>query len=144
MSHFAQGEFTPKNPDKYSGKGRIKYRSGWEWSFMNFCDNNASIITWASESITIPYFNPVKGKQSIYVPDFLIVYKDKNGKTRGELIEIKPSKETSMETARSARDKLVVAINHAKWRAAEAWCRQQGLVFRIITEKDLFHQGSRK
>ena len=143
MSKFAQGEYSPKNPGKYSGKGRIKYRSGWEWTFMNFCDNNPAVITWASESISIPYFNPVKGQQSIYIPDFLVVYKDRNGKTHGELIEIKPSKETTMETAKSTRDKIMVAINTAKWKAAESWCRQQGLRFRVITEKDLFHQGKR-
>jgi hypothetical protein len=142
--NFAQGEYTPKNPEKYAGKGRIKYRSSWEWTFMHFCDNNPSVISWASESIQIPYFNPVKSQQTIYVPDFLVIYKDKNGTTHGELIEIKPSKETTMETAKTTRDKIVVAINHAKWQAAASWCKQQGLKFRIITEKELYHQGKRK
>ena len=141
MSKWAQGEFVPKNPGKYIGKGRIKYRSSWEWTFANFCDNHPSVVAWASESIQIPYFNPVLGKQTIYVPDFLVVYVDKNGQQHGELIEVKPSKEAIAERARTSRDKLVLAINTAKWRAANAWCKQQGLVFRVVTERDLFVNG---
>lgn len=143
MSNWAQGEYVPKNAQKYVGIGRIKYRSGWEWSFMQFLDNHPSVIQWSSESIKIPYFNPVKGKQSIYIPDFLIVYVDKDGTKHAELIEIKPKKETTMETARSTRDKLVVAINIAKWQAATAWCKQQGLKFRLVTENELFANGRR-
>jgi hypothetical protein len=29
MSRFAQGKFTPKNPEKYIGKKTPTYRSGW-------------------------------------------------------------------------------------------------------------------
>jgi len=143
MSKFAQGKFTPKNPGKYIGKGLPTYRSSWENMFMVFLDNNPSIQQWAGESIKIPYRNPVTGKQSIYVPDFFIVYIDANNQTHGEIIEIKPSHESTMEAARSLRDKMVVAINLAKWQAARAWCSAHNLAFRIVTEKDLFHQGSR-
>jgi len=31
--------------------------------------------------------------------------------------------------------------NQAKWSAANAYCRQQGIRFRIITENELFHNG---
>lgn len=141
MSKWAQGEFVPRNPEKYLGTRRIKYRSSWEWTFANFCDNHPNVIGWASESIQIPYFNPVLGKQTIYVPDFLVIYVDKNGQQHGELIEVKPSKEAIAERARTARDKLVLAINTAKWRAAAAWCKQQNLVFRVVTERELFANG---
>ncbi|CAB4129524.1 head completion protein [uncultured Caudovirales phage] len=144
MTSYAQGEFVPKNPEKYSGKGRIKYRSSWEMTFMSFCDNHPGVVSWASESLQIPYFNPVTAKQTIYVPDFLVIYVDRNDNKHGEVIEIKPSKETMMENAKSQRDKLMVAINMAKWRAASLWCKQQGLVFRILTEHDLFVQGKRR
>ena len=95
MSRWARGPFTPKYPDKYIGKKTPTYRSSWEWAFMNFCDNNPSIINWASESIKIPYQNPLTGKHTIYVPDFFIQYVDKNGKSMSELIEIKPKKQTT-------------------------------------------------
>jgi len=38
MANFAQGIFVPKNPEKYIGNHKPKYRSGWEFTFMQFCD----------------------------------------------------------------------------------------------------------
>ena len=34
--------------------------------------------------------------------------------------------------------------NKAKWEAAGAYAKQNGIRFRIITEKDLFHTGKRR
>ena len=78
------------------GKRAPTYRSSWEYTFCTFCDNNPAVIQWASEAITIPYRNPVSGKNTVYVPDFLVVYEDKNQKKHTELIEIKPSTEVTM------------------------------------------------
>ena len=64
MSRFANGTYTLTNPAKYVGKGTPRYRSGWEHSFMRFCDTNDNVLQWASESIAIPYMNPVTGKKS--------------------------------------------------------------------------------
>jgi hypothetical protein len=141
---FAQGKFAPLNPEKYAGKKTPTYRSGWELTFMQFCDNHPSVVQWASESITIPYKNPLTGKNTIYVPDFLIVYEDKRGKRRAELIEVKPIKQTTMENAKSQQDKAAVAVNYAKWEAANAWCKRQGIIFRVITENDIYHKGGKK
>lgn len=142
--NYAQGKFQCKNPAKYIGKGQPTYRSGWEMVFMQFCDNNPAILNWASESINIPYRNPFTGKSTIYVPDFLIIYEDKNGQKHAEVIEIKPSTEATMESARNTRDRAYVALNHAKWSAANAWCKQQGLTFRVITENQIFHKGQKR
>jgi hypothetical protein len=141
MSKYAQGKFQIKNSEKYVGNKTPTYRSGWEFTFMQFCDNNPSILQWASEAIHIPYRNPFTGKNTIYVPDFLIVYVDKNGQKHAEVIEVKPSKETTMETAKSMRDKAMVALNSAKWSAANAWCKMNNLTFRVVTENQIFHQG---
>ena len=141
MSKYAQGKFQIKNPAKYVGNKTPTYRSGWEFVFMQFCDNNPSVIQWASEAVHIPYRNPFTNKNTIYVPDFLIVYEDKSGQKHAEVIEVKPSKEVSMESAKSLRDQAFVALNAAKWEAARAWCRNQGLTFRIVTEDMIFHQG---
>jgi hypothetical protein len=43
-----------------------------------------------------------------------------------------------METARSERDKAAAILNMAKWTAAKAWCANQGLKFRIVTEEDIY------
>ena len=111
---------------------------------MRFADNHPSVIQWASESIQIPYRNPLTGKHSIYVPDFVIIYQGKDGKRRGELIEIKPKSQTSLTEKTSQRDRLSIAINHAKWESAAKWCKHKGLHFRIVNEADIFHQGKKR
>ena len=138
MAKYASGKYTIKNPEKYMGKRAPTYRSSWEFTFCTFCDNNPAVVQWSSESITIPYYNPVSGKNTVYVPDFLVVYRDKNEKQHTELVESKPSKEATMEGARSYRDKLSVAVNMAKWAAADNWCKANGIRFRVITEYDIF------
>ena len=142
MGKWAQGPYTVKNPQKYIGKGVPRYRSGWELTFMTFCDNNENIIYWASEAMKIPYRNPLTGKQTIYVPDFFVVYKNRHGQQIAEVVEIKPKKQSLIESKRaSAKDRAIVAVNHAKWAACQAYCKSQGLVFRVITEDDIFHNG---
>ena len=143
MSKFAQGPYTVKNTAKYVGNGVPRYRSGWELAFMRFLDNNDNVMQWASESIQIPYRNPITGKQSIYVPDFLITYKTRQNTLIAELIEIKPKKQSVIESKMSNRDRMVVAINYAKWDQATKWCKRNGLKFRVITEEDMFHQGGK-
>ena len=143
MSKYAQGKYQVKNVDKYMGKRLPSYRSSWEYAFMSFCDNNPAVLNWTSESIKIPYFNPVSGKNTIYVPDFLIVYVDANQKQHTELVEVKPSTETTMESAKSYRDKLMVAMNMAKWAAADSWARANGMRFRVVPEFDIFKNQKR-
>lgn len=138
MTKYAQGKYQIRNPEKYVGKKTPTYRSSWEMTFCTFCDNNPAIINWASEPFMIPYRNPFTGKNTIYVPDFMIVYVDKNQQKHAEVIEVKPRKEVTMESARSDRDRAFVALNMAKWAAARAWCAQQGLQFRIVTEEDIY------
>ena len=143
MKKFAQGVYTVKNAAKYVGRGNPRYRSSWEWAFMNFCDSNDHILQWASESISIPYRHPLTGKQTIYVPDFFITYRGRDNQVRAELIEIKPKKQSIVESKASSRDRAVVAVNYAKWDAAQRWARRNGVVFRVITEDQIFHQGSK-
>ena len=141
MSKFAQGVFRPMHAEKYVGRGLPRYRSGWELAFMQFCDNNKHILQWASESISIPYRHPFTGRMTNYIPDFLVVYADKNSRQRAELVEIKPKKQSIIESKASNRDRAVVAVNYAKWDAATKWCRRQGLTFRVLTEEDIFRNG---
>jgi hypothetical protein len=144
MKKFAQGPFTITNAKKYVGKGVPRYRSGWEWAFFQFCDNNDNVLEWASEAIAIKYRHPFTGKITNYVPDVFIRYRTKNNKICTELIEIKPRKQSMIEGRMSERDRMVVAVNHAKWEAATAWCRRAGIVFRVINEDNLFRNGTKK
>lgn len=145
MRNTARGKFSPKNPEKYMGLGDPTYRSSWELTFMMFCDNNPSVQQWASESVKIPYRDPLTGKNTIYVPDFLILYVDKNARKHAELIEIKPNNQATLEAV--GKNKLNQAQyirNMAKWEAATAWCKKYGVQFRVISERDIFHNGNKK
>jgi hypothetical protein len=143
MSKYANGKYIIKNPEKYIGKRAPTYRSSWEFTFCAFCDNNPAVINWASEAIQIPYYNPVSGKNTIYVPDFLIVYVDAKQRKHTELVEVKPLSQVTMETAKSLKDKYSVAINMAKWAAADAWARANNIRFRVVTEYDIFKNVKR-
>jgi len=145
MPKFAQGKFTMKNPQKYVGTKTPMARSSWEFVFMRMLDEHAGVENWASESIQIPYRDPLTGRHTIYVPDFLIVYVDKNKKKHAELIEVKPASQTIKENVgKSLYNQEQYVKNLAKWEAATAWCKQKGIKFRVVNEGDIFHQGSKR
>jgi hypothetical protein len=142
---FAKDVYKVRNPEKYVGGRPPVYRSSWELTFMQFCDNNPSVQQWASEPVKIPYRDPLTGKQTVYVPDFLIVYLDKNMKTHTEMVEIKPANQMLKEkVGKNPYNQAQYVKNMAKWEAAGAWCRNQNIRFRVINERDIFHNGRKK
>ena len=143
MAKYAQGKYTVKNKEKYLGHRQPTYRSSWEFAFMKFCDEHPSVAKWASEAIKIPYRNPFTGKQTIYVPDFFVVYVDRTGKQHVEVVEVKPYNQTVKEKARSKHNQAHWALNQVKWAAATAYCKQNGMKFRVVSENDIFHTGRR-
>lgn len=137
-SKTAHGVFKPTNQEKIIGKAVIEYRSSWELRAFITLDRSPNVIKWASESIEIPYYDPVTKKQRIYYPDLFVLYKDKTGKEKSAIFEIKPLSQTVLENTKSKYDKLQLVTNLAKWKAAMAFCQKAGITFRVITEKDLF------
>jgi hypothetical protein len=136
---FAQGTYTVKNPEKYVGVKPPYCRSSWETTFCQFCDNNPAIQQWASECVKIPYKDPLTGKQTVYVPDFFIVYLDKNQKKHAEIIEIKPANQMIKErVGKNPYNQAQYVKNMAKWQAANIWAKQNGLIFRVLNEHDIF------
>ena len=136
---------TTKYPDKYIGKRTPLARSSWEFVFMRMLDEHPGVEKWASESIQIPYRDPLTGRQTIYVPDFFIMYLDKTQKKHAELVEVKPRSQTLREAVgKSAYNQQEYIKNLAKWEAATAWCKQQGIKFRVVNEDDIFHNGSKR
>mgnify|MGYP003333803938 FL=1 len=137
---FSQGVYKLNHPEKYKGSKNPIYRSSWEYTFMAFCDNNPSIQEWASEPVKIPYRDPLTGKNTVYVPDFLITYVDKTQKKHVELVEIKPANQMMLErVGKNPYNQAQYVKNMAKWEVAGAWCRNRGIKFRVINESDIFH-----
>jgi hypothetical protein len=137
--HYHQGTFTPKNPEKYIGKGQITYRSSWEHKFMTYCDTNPNILHWNSEGIAIPYFLEEDNKLHKYYPDFLIETID----CKKIMVEIKPKKETLEPKKPTKPTKPYIEAlkiyhkNLAKWNAASEWCKDKEIEFKILTEENI-------
>jgi hypothetical protein len=145
MAKFAQGRFEMKHPEKYIGTKQPLSRSSWEFVFMRMLDEHQGVEKWASESIQIPYRDPLTGKYTVYVPDFFIQYVDKNGKKHAEVVEVKPASQTLRENVgKSQYNQQQYVKNMAKWEAANAWCKQKGIRFRVVNEDDIFHQGAKR
>lgn len=142
---FANGRFIPQNSQKYVGDVRqIFWRSSWEYKFMLWLDKNNAVLRWGSESLAIPYINPLDNKVHKYYPDMIIMYIDNSGQVKKEIIEIKPYKQTVATPKMSERDKLAVIVNQAKWKYAAEWAQRNGAEFRILTERNLFLQKAKK
>lgn len=144
-SKYNQGKFRPRNPQKYGGDvSNIVYRSSYELKFMQYCDLTESVNSWKSEEFWIPYRSPLDGKTHRYFPDFYLKYRDKDGKMRNLVVEVKPAKDLkepqtnpSRRTKSWAYSVKMWAINQAKWEAAKEYCADRGWEFRIFTEKQL-------
>lgn len=141
---YYQGFFHPKNPEKYVGNpNNIIYRSGWELKFMRWCDRNPNIIKYGSEETIIPYYNPIKKRICNYYPDFIIQVKENTGIEKTYLVEIKPKKQTVPPKQGKKITKSYIyetqnyAVNQAKWKSAEEWCKDRLIEFKIITEDEL-------
>ena len=139
-----KGKFRPRIPKKYRGDyTNIIYRSLWELKFMKYCDSNQNILEWGSEEFFLPYRSPLDNRVHRYFPDFYIKVREKTGKIKKMIIEVKPLRQC-MEPKRQKKktrgyiyEVREYAKNQAKWKAAEEYCLDRGLEFKILTEKEL-------
>jgi len=143
---YYQGYYKPINPEKYLGDvNNIFYRSRLELNFFRYIDRHPDVLKWASEEFHIPYVSPKDGRWHRYFPDVFISMRDKNGVVQQYVIEIKPDAQTKppkMGKTKKAKkrfmyESVTYAVNDAKWKYAEEFCRKRGLVFKKMTEKDI-------
>jgi hypothetical protein len=112
-------------------------RSGWEYTFCEFCDKTNSVIRWGSEIVKILYKDPIRNKMAFYYPDFVITYIDANKQIKQVMIEIKPLKEATLSEAKDGYDKLCIARNTMKWKAAIEFCKKRNIEFKVMHEHNL-------
>ncbi len=141
---YNQGYFRPQNPQKYLGNpNNIVYRSGWELKFMKWCDRNENVLEYGSEEFWIPYRSPVDNKVHRYFPDFIIKVKEQNGDIKTYVIEVKPKRQTMEPKVPKRKTKSwlyemkTYAVNQAKWKAAQEFCADRLIEFKVITEDHL-------
>jgi len=138
-----KGKFIPKNPSKYAGDStNIIWRSTWERKVMDWLDQSESVVYWSSEELAIKYYNPIDNKIHRYFPDFIVKVKKKNGTVMTHVLEVKPEYQTKQPVRKRKTQKFIneyvtYTINQSKWTAANAFCKDRGWEFKILTEKNL-------
>lgn len=144
-SPFKQGFFKALNKNKYVGDAsNIVYRSSYEFKLMSALDRNPNVLKWSSETIVVPYFNPIKNRIARYFVDFWVrqLVEDKIVES---LIEVKPrhqviepkAKPKGQHTKTYIKNVETYVINKAKWKAARKYCAEKGWTFEILTEIEL-------
>ena len=145
-SKYHQGYYKCRNPDKLIGHDVPMYRSGIELEFMKFCDTNSKVIRWGSESVVVPYFDPVKKTNRQYFTDNYVEILE-GDIIKKYLIELKCHKETQKPDPRSKKKKATLVLeqstwltNNAKWRSAIKFCEKNGMQFLLLghTKKEGF------
>ncbi len=145
MSTTLKGRFKPLHPEKYKGDPQnIWFRSSWERDMMGWLDKRDDVISWMSEERVVWYKNPVTKKNARYFPDFIMKVKESSGSIKKYLIEVKPKRQTVIPKQSKGKKKRtyineVVTYNKnlAKWKAAQEWCDDRMIEFKIITEDEL-------
>lgn len=145
-----KGKFKPKNPQKYKGDPtNIIYRSSWEFKLLVILDTHPDVLEYASEELIIPYISPLDNNVHRYFPDFWVKRKNTNGIVETLLIEVKPFYQTQKpekslkQTKKYITDVANWAVNSAKWKAAEKYCKQKNWKFMLLTEKQLFGKNGK-
>ena len=144
MAESIKSRYKPTNPQKYTGNpNNIICRSSWERKFCQWGDRKDNVISWASEEISIPYVSPKDNRIHRYYPDFLIKVKEYNNKIQTYVVEVKPKKQTLPPKPRKRITKSYIyecttyAVNQAKWKAANEFCKDNRINFKIVTEDEL-------
>ena len=75
---------------------------------MNYFDLNENILWWASEEVIIPYRSPVDGRYHRYYPDFVINVRQRDGKTKTLMIEVKPENQKTHPRSERAKQKNIL------------------------------------
>lgn len=131
------GQYHPLNPEKYTGKYPLIYKSDLERRLMLYLDKNSSILSWEYEPKAMYYFDKVTQKKRRYYIDFKAVAKV--GQFQKNIwIEVKNSCETVCPKNKKNTEAMKTWItNNCKWEAARILAKSKNCEFHIITEKEL-------
>ena len=141
---YHKRKYTPIHPEKYAGDPTdIIMRSSWETKFAIWCDHNPSVVKWSSETTIVPYQCPTDNRMHRYFVDFKVQVRNKEGKVKTYLVEIKPDHQTrppepqKRRTKRYLQEVMTWGKNEAKWKAAREYCADRGYEFMVLTEHHL-------
>lgn len=137
--HYKQGYFEDHYiPQKYYGERPIIYRSELELKYMISLERNPNVERWSSEKIVIPYYmdekinGKVVRKKHDYFTDFVVHMKSGNI----YVVEVKPSTQCP-RYVNQIQTNPIIRKNACKWQAALDWCKKNGMIFKVVTEKEI-------
>ena len=112
-----------------------------------YCDGKSDILKWSSEPIKIRYVSPIDNKIHLYYPDFYMCVRQQDGSEIEYIVEVKPSKQLKKPKKPKRQTKKAMSNyryaakeylkNNAKAIAAQAYAKEKGMKFIILTEKTL-------
>lgn len=116
-----------------------------------YLDLNSDVIKWGCEIIEIPYtkvdYKTLKSSKHRYYPDFYYELKRPDGSISKVCMEVKPYKETiqpkaPIKATRRRLENFEYALkmwnqNLYKWEQAISYCKDKGIKFVILTEKQI-------
>lgn len=144
MGNYRQGTYKVKNKDKYIGTKDPRFMSSWEYDVFKYLDESEHIVKWSSETVVVPYYSTMDEKKRRYMVDLYVEYII-NGKTRIELIEVKPYSQTQppkkigrKKQETYLREVYTYNVNIDKWKAAAQYAKDRGWDFRILTEEQIY------
>lgn len=117
---YIQGNFYSKKNDE-----TYPYKSSYELAFLHQLEVNVEVLNFLYEPFEL-YYNDVTGKQRIYRPDFMVLYRDSSI----EITEIKPyAMLRDFDVQSKARSCKQYLLENYK---------DVNISYKFITEKDLF------
>lgn len=145
--YYHQGTYKVQNPEKCLNGNTAKYKSSLEKRAMTYFDLNENVIKWGYEVVKIPYYFPLDKKNHQYHIDFYTEIKTLDGSIVKQLIEVKPSNETTKpkppknknakRNKRYLTEQVTYIRNQCKWKNAEDFCKNKNMQWVILTENDL-------
>ena len=136
---YQQGYINPSSCKKLlesQSREPIIYRSSYEKTFIHWLESCPKVKSWASECLAIPYINKLDGEFHRYYPDFFVEMVD----GQKILIEIKPKSQTMKPKTQFDPNSYAwkeYIRNRCKWDAALEYCKNNGLLFKILTENTI-------
>jgi hypothetical protein len=108
----------------YKQKKRvIEFESGLEQDFIHLLEFDSNVSKYIEQPFMIPY--ELNGRSRNYIPDFYVEYIEEG--RIPDLFEIKYADEVEESSD----------ILEAKIAAAQEWCRNANMNYRVVTEKEI-------
>jgi hypothetical protein len=125
------------------GNLEINFKSSLELKAIKYFDMNKFVNKFSLDPFAIKYYKPTTGKFHRYFVDFFVEFENNQKflveiKSSGETVEPKkPSKKTQKAILNYQKAYQTWLVNSAKWKACEEFCKEKGMKFIILTEKEL-------